>query len=162
MSDKEDTATSKLRGKRLGSGERHPAMLREPSPDFYIAAETQEISLTVVTPPTALAHAGRLSHDPRQDPVADDATAGAGTRGDPAGALSGGRPTSPVRPGDCQGPWSGGAGAGRHQLQPQARRLPGLGLPQRFYPAGSDALSRDPSQCLFGPGRGGRIRAARL
>src|SRR5438874_8956325 len=141
MSAQQDTATSKLRGKRFGAGDRHPAMLREPSPDFYILVETQETSLTVVTPATALARAGRLSHDPRQDPVADDATAGAGTRGDPAGALSGGRPASPVRPGDGQGSRSGGAGTGRHQLQPQARRLPGPGLPQRVYAAGSDALS---------------------
>src|SRR2546423_9493955 len=134
MSDKEDTATSKLRGKRLGSGERHPAMLREPSPDFYIAAETQEISLTVVTPPTALAHAGRLSHDPRQDPVADDATAGAGTRGDPAGALSGGGPASPVRPGDGQGAWSCGTPAGRHPLPAQTRRPPWVGFPHAGFP----------------------------
>src|SRR5712691_2733596 len=60
------------------------------SRSLYIGGHAQEISKTAVTPATASARDGRLSHDLTQDPVAGAATAGAGAGDCAARALAGG------------------------------------------------------------------------
>src|SRR5919108_905156 len=137
-------------------------MLREPSRDFYIRAETQEIPMVVVTPATVSAGAGRLSHDATNDPVAGCPTAGAGTGAGPAGAAAGCDPAPPVHTGDRAGAWSGRSGAGGDQLQSVASAVPWPRLPEGLQPIGGDALPRHPAQRLLESGRSGRVRPARL
>src|SRR5260370_36670962 len=70
MTAEQNAAAPKLRRQALRVGDRHRPMLRELSRGFYIRGHAQEISHAAVTPPTPLACAGRLTHDPSLDPDA--------------------------------------------------------------------------------------------
>src|SRR2546428_13448320 len=89
MTPEQDAAAPKLRRQALRVGDCHRPMLRELSRGFYIRSHAQEISQATVTPATASARAGRISHDPSQDPIARATTAGAGAGPPAAGAPSG-------------------------------------------------------------------------
>src|SRR5439155_25311706 len=92
-------------------------MLRELSRGFYIRGHPQEISEATVTPLTVRARAGRISHDPSQDPIAGATTAGAGDGHRAAGAVPGISATPSFRAGGGEGAGGGRTGAGRDRLQ---------------------------------------------
>src|SRR5438477_12878662 len=137
---KQHAATAKLCREALRMRDGHRPILRELSRDFYIHRHPQEISEAGVTPTTALARAGRFSHDPTQDPLAGYATAGAGAGDRLAGPLPVGRAASSLHTVDGQGARHPGPGAGRHQLQSAARRLPWARLQDGLQAAGGAAF----------------------
>src|SRR5260370_15220225 len=92
MTTEQNAAAPKVRRQALRVGDRHRPMLRELSRAFYIRSHAQEISHAAVTPLAALARAGRLSHDPTQDPIAAATAAGASDRDRAAVAVSDGGP----------------------------------------------------------------------
>src|SRR2546427_6139272 len=94
MTPEQDAAAPKLRRQALRVGDCHRPMLRELSRGFYIRSHAQEISQATVTPATASARAGRISHDPSQDPIARATTAGARDWPPAAGPLSWPRATT--------------------------------------------------------------------
>src|SRR5207302_582204 len=87
MTAEQDAPAPKLRRQALCVRDRHRPMLRELSRGFYIRSHAQEISRATVTPLAAWAHAGRISHDPSQDPIAAATTASAGDGDRAAGAV---------------------------------------------------------------------------
>src|SRR5919197_5438749 len=99
------------------------------------------------------ARAGRLSHDPTEDPVAFNATAGAGTGAGLAGAASECGPAPPVHAGDGPGAWGGRSGPGGDELQPVAGGITWFLLPKNLHPVRGHAFSSRPAQRFLGPGR---------
>src|SRR6266699_5292592 len=162
MTAEQDAAAPKLCRQALRVRDRHRPMLRELSRGFYIRGYAQEISEATVTPLTARARTGRISHDPSQDPIAGATTAGAGDGHRAAGAVPGIGAAASLRAGDGEGAWGRRTGAGRDQLQPPPSRQHGARLPQGLQAARGYALPRHSSQFLLGPDRPGGLCPARL
>src|SRR5438445_13021358 len=114
MTAEQHAAPAKLCREALRVRDGHRPILRELSRDFYIHRHAQEISEAAVTPTTALARAGRFSHDPTQDPIAGYATAGAGAGDRLAGPLQARNLASSLHPMDGEGAPPAGSGSSRH------------------------------------------------
>src|SRR5256886_14087310 len=104
-------------------------MLRELSRGFYIGGHAQEIFQATVTPVAARARAGRISHDPSQDPIAGATTAGAGGGPRAAGGAPGIGAAASLPAGGGAGAWGRRTGAGRGQLPPPTSRPHGARVP---------------------------------